>query len=288
MLISDTFMDNDRIDQILSGSFDFHVYSSPDPFVARRMDGLDVARLAYESEMSGFVLNSDYYSTAPLASTLQRMYPGLLVTGSVTLNEAVGGINPEAVRIAAKLGARVVSMPTVSADFWMKQNNLGNGISLLREPGHLNPSLLKILDIIVSEDMILTTGNISPKECINLLNRAQEVGVKKMIVNDVSHISNADDLKEIAATGAVIEHSLLSCMPTERKLSPKQLTDSIYTAGVGNSILSTHLGQIENPPPSEGMRMAIAMLLNEGMSPNDISKLVKETPLTLVQDRTPG
>lgn len=277
-------MDNDSVDQILSGSFDFHVYSSPDPYSVRRMDGLETARLAYEAEMSGFVLNSDYYSTAPLASALQRMYPGLLVTGSVTLNNVVGGINPQAVLVAAKLGARVVYMPTTSSDFWLKQRKLGSGISLFKTPGHLDPSLLDILDIIVSEDMTLATGNVSPKECIKLLNLAQEVGVKKMIVNDVSHISNADDLKEVAATGAVIEHTLLSCMPTERKLSPTQLANSIYMVGVENSILSTHFGQIENPPPSEGMRMAIAMLLNEGVPAEDISKLVKETPLNLIRN----
>ena len=63
MLTSETSMDNDSVDQILNGSFDFHVYSSPDPYSVRRMDGLDTARLAYEVEMSGFVLNSDYYST---------------------------------------------------------------------------------------------------------------------------------------------------------------------------------------------------------------------------------
>jgi hypothetical protein len=279
-------MDNDSVDQILNGSFDFHVYSSPDPYSVRRMDGLDTARLAYEVEMSGFVLNSDYYSTAPLASALQRMYPGLLVTGSITLNDSVGGINPQAVLIAAKLGARVVYMPTTSADFWLKQKKLGSGISLFKKRGHLDPLLSEILDIIVSEDMILATGKVSPQESINLLNRAQEVGVKRMIVNDMSQIASADELKEMAATGAMIEHTMLSCMPTERRLSPTQLADAIYTVGVSNSILSTHFGQIENPPPSEGMRMAIAMLLNEGMPPDDISKLVKKTPLNLIRKPT--
>lgn len=276
-------MDNDSVDQILSGSFDFHVHSSPDPYSARRMDGLDTARSAYEAEMSGFVLNSDYYSTGPLASALKRMYPNLLVTGSITLNGSVGGLNPEAVLVASKLGARVVCMPTISADFWLKRKGLGSGIKLFMKQGRLDPSLSDILDIIVAEDLILATGQISPEEAINLLGRARELGVKRMIVTDASHITSSTQLHEMAATGAIIEHTLLSCMPTQRKLNPTQLVKDIYSVGIENSILSTDFGQIENPPPSEGMRMAIAMLLKEGVPPSDISKLVKETPRILIQ-----
>ena len=103
---------NAAVEEILKGSFDLHVHAGPDPVKPRRLDALDTARAAYEAEMAGFVLKSHEYPTTSLAYALNRMYPGLDVTGSVTLNPSVGGLNPEAVQIAADMDARVVWMPT--------------------------------------------------------------------------------------------------------------------------------------------------------------------------------
>ena len=82
---------NEAIEEILKGSFDLHVHAGPDPNQDRRLDALETARQAYEAEMGGFVLKSHDYPTAPLTYALNRMYPGLLVVGSIVLNEAVGG-----------------------------------------------------------------------------------------------------------------------------------------------------------------------------------------------------
>ena len=103
---------NDLVEEILKGSVDLHVHAGPDPNQERRLDALETARHAYEAEMGGFVLKSHDYLTAPLAYALSRMYPGLLVAGAIALNRAVGGLNPDAVQVAANLDARVVWMPT--------------------------------------------------------------------------------------------------------------------------------------------------------------------------------
>ena len=55
---------NERIEEILRGSYDLHVHAAPDASQERRMDALEVARCAYEAEMGGFVLKSHDYNTA--------------------------------------------------------------------------------------------------------------------------------------------------------------------------------------------------------------------------------
>ena len=115
-----SFALNDQIQEILKGSLDLHVHAGPDAGRVRRLDALETARHAYEAEMAGFVLKSHEYPTAPLAHALNQMYPGLQVAGAIALNRSVGGLNPEAVEVSAKLGARVSGCQRSAADAWLE------------------------------------------------------------------------------------------------------------------------------------------------------------------------
>ena len=247
------------------------------------MDAMDAARAAYEAEMKGFVLKSHDYPTAPLAYVLSRMYPGLEVAGSIALNDGVGGLNPDAVRIAADLDARVVWMPTFSADFYRSRNGQGSGISLWDRPGSLKTEVLDILAVVAENEMVLASGHVSPEEAIELFTRAVETGVSRMIATHPAGIASGEQLREMVSLGAFLEYTFLACMPSRQQISPAGLVDALKEAGVEHCIVTTDFGQPENPPPAEGMRMAIASLLQAGMSPADVTKVVKENPLRLVQ-----
>jgi hypothetical protein len=56
----------------------------------------------------------------------------------------------------------------------------------------------------------------------------------------------------------------------------------IRSLGVGNCIVTTDFGQWQNPPPAEGMRMAIAALLDAGMTSDEVTTLVKGNTAQLV------
>ena len=247
------------------------------------MDAMDAARAAYEAEMKGFVLKSHDYPTAPLAYALSRMYPGLEVAGSVALNDGVGGLNPDAVRIAADLDARVVWMPTFSADFYRSRSAQGPGISLWATPGSLRPEVIEILSIIAESEMVLASGHVSPEEAIELFIRAREQGVSRMVATHPAGIASVEQLREMVSLGVYLEYTFLACMPSRQQMGTAELVDALNDAGVDHCILTTDFGQPENPPPAEGMRMAIASLLQEGMSPGDVAKLVKDNPLRLIE-----
>ena len=275
---------NETIEEILKGSYDLHVHAAPDPAQERRLDALDVARHAYEAEMGGFVLKSHDYMTAPLAYALNRMYPGLTVAGAIALNRGVGGLNPDAVQVAADLGARVVWMPTFDADFYLQNQGRGPGIRLTDDAKALRPEVLDILDIIAGHEMVLASGHVSPSEAIALFKEAKVRGVGRMIATHPAAVATIEEQMEMVSLGAYPEYTFLSCMPSRGRTSPEEMVAALRALGVEHCIVTTDFGQWMNPPPAEGMRMAIAALLDAGMTADEVATLVKGNPSRLLAD----
>ena len=271
---------NDEIESLLNGSIDLHVHSGPDT-KTMRMDAMETARSAYEAGMAGFVLKSNDYLTTPLTYTLSQIYPGLAMYGSISLNSAVGGINPEAVSKAAELGTSFVWMPTTSANFLTSKTKPEEGIKILDTQGKLTRDTIEVVDVIQSHNMTLMSGCISPSETIELFTYAKVRGLEKIVVNHPEHFSDKQ-MKKLLKLGAYLEYTFLSCMPFTSKMSPQELASNISKTGLQRSILTTSFGRSSNPPPSEGMRMAIVALLESGMPPENISTLIKDNPSRLV------
>ena len=274
---------NEQIEEILRGCYDLHVHAAPDGSRERRMDALEVARCAYEAEMGGFALKSHDYNTAPLAYALNRMYPGLKAFGAIALNQAVGGVNPDAVQAAADLGAQVVWMPTISADFWQrKRGGKREGLRVANDDGSLCAGVGETLEIIAANDMTLASGNIAPGEAIALFREAKAQGVRRMIATHPGGAASIDGRRRLIALGAYAEYAFLACMPARGEITPAELAATLRLHGVDNCIVTTALGQWMNPPPAEGMRMAIAALLDAGMSADEVATLVKRNPAQLL------
>src|ERR1700722_5171657 len=94
-----------RARELLRGAYDTHVHVAPD-VVPRKIDDLSLARELEQLRMDGVVLKSHYGSTAERAAVVCAAAPGVQTLGAIALNRAVGGINPLAVEVAAREGAR--------------------------------------------------------------------------------------------------------------------------------------------------------------------------------------
>ena len=103
-----------RARELVRGGVDVHVHISPD-VVERRIDDVTLARRCEEVGLAGFVVKSHYTSTAERASVVRAVVPGIAALGALVLNRAIGGMNPLAVEIAAREGARMVWMPTTDS-----------------------------------------------------------------------------------------------------------------------------------------------------------------------------
>ena len=229
---------NEQIEEILCGSYDLNVHAAPDGSRKSRMDALEVARCAYEAVMGGFVLNSNDYNTAPLTYALNQMYPGLNVFGAIALNRSMGGINPDAVQVAADLGTQVVWMPTHSADFQM-QGRGAKGIRVANDEGKLFEGVHEVLEIIAAHDMTLASGHISPSEAITLFEQAKTHGVQRMIATLMDCAATLEEQHRMITLGAYPEYRFLSCMPVQARITPTQMVEAIRGLGVGNCIVTT-------------------------------------------------
>ena len=102
------------IDKLLRGSIDMHLQYGPD-VMPRRIDALEAARQAQLAGMRAIVLKHYYCSIAPLAIIVNQMIPDVEVIDNICLDFEIGCLNPHTLEKSAKLGARVVWMPTVSS-----------------------------------------------------------------------------------------------------------------------------------------------------------------------------
>ena len=136
------------IDKLLQGAVDMHMHVAPD-IIPLRVDALEAAQEARNVGMKAIVLKTPCCPTALLATLVSKLVPEVGVLGSISLDFEVGGLNSYALKASAKLGAKVVWMPTSSAaNSRAKMRNKlgldveGEGFSILRQNGELVMMLL--------------------------------------------------------------------------------------------------------------------------------------------------
>ena len=274
-------------DRLLEGAMDIHVHCAPDPRVDRRGSAIDMAQQARDMGMLGMVLKSHEFPTHPVAYTASQAVPGITLIGGVTLDVEVGGLNPTAVESTAKVGGRVVWMPTFSARADRQHKGLNGGISLLDDQGKLVPEVFSVLEIVKNYDMVLSTGHISTAESMALVSEARKMGIERVVVTHATTMSfwtgmTLEDMKVLASMGAYIEHCLHVLMPLTFRLPPKELVKTITSIGPEKCIISTDFGQDFHPMPAEGLRMGIATLLRAGLEEVEVGMLVKDNPCRLL------
>jgi hypothetical protein len=229
-----------------------------------------------------------------------------LACGAITLNHAVGGLNPVAVEIAGRSGAKIVWMPTVDAEnetaglptggnrklpFWaeIQRELAAMGISpprmrVIDEAGDLVPQARLCLELIRRHDMILATGHLGRDEIFALVRAAREMGLRKVLVTHAEFPSqnlSADEQSQLADLGALIEH----CFTTmyTGKASWEGVFESIRRAGPERCILSTDLGQTINPPVADGFAMFAQKLLDAGFSMAEVRRMAVTNPAAWVE-----
>jgi len=278
----------DRIESLLQGSIDMHVHFGPDAHIERCVDAFEAAAQAQAAGMRSIVLKSHDYSTAPLAAIARKQFPRVTVIGSLCLDFGVGGLNLEAVKVSAALGARVVWMPTFSAAFDMKKRGLGSGgITIVDERGKVLPVVTDILKVIKDQDMVVASGHVSFAEINAFVDEARRLGIAKVVITHALEprfgaTLSIDQQKQMVAKGACIEHTYLSALPSGGAIGLNELEEAVKALGAENCILSTDLGQKENPPPAWGMKAAIASLLDCGLSEKELTTMLKTNPSRLL------
>ncbi len=282
-------------DKLVAGSIDMHVHFNPDSLQERRQDALRLAYSARELGMRAIVLKCRDFNTVPVALLVSELVPEVRTFGSLTLDNEVGGLNPAAVLSAARMGAKVIWMPTLSAANSKTKTERARGFKIpgpelviLDSKGKLLAEIREIFQIVKEYDIILASGHLSPKETFALVEESQRIGFGKIVVTHalqwqlVDAPISEDDVKQLARSGAFIEHSFWGLMPTVSKADPKLIAESVKATGAERCIMSSDFGQSYHPPAPEGLRLFIATMLRNGLVEKDIEWMVKTNPAKLL------
>lgn len=275
------------VDGLVEGSIDLHAHFGPDSKIERSVDLMTMLETASAVKMRGMVLKSKDYPSYPLAYVGKQQFPHLDPLGAVCLDHDVGGMNPDAVKTSGRLGARFVWLPTFSSTSDMALFGRPEmGIPCLDQEGELTVKTVEVLEEIKRYDMVLATGHISNEETIAVVRKAREMGITRVIITHpiTAHrggMPTMEMMKEYVALGAYLEHALIGLMPQTQVITPEELAEAIREIGAEHCILSTDFGQIWNPPPAQGMKMFVAMMLGMGFSDDEVEVMVKTNPAKL-------
>lgn len=183
-----TALDAVEVDDVpprITGVVDFHVHTAPSLVERHHHDG-EVLPLAAAAGIDTVVLKAHEGSTAERAALL-----GGGAVGSVVLNSPVGGANPDAVEVAARLGARVVWMPTISSVAHQAASRSAEleahrGVSLRTVPvtddGALRDEWLEVFDVVARHDLVLSSGHLTADETVVAFAAARARGVTRLVV----------------------------------------------------------------------------------------------------------
>ncbi len=291
---------------LLQGAYDLHIHSAPD-VLPRKMDDLEMADRIVQAGMAGYVIKSHYFCTAERATLVNTIKPKCHAVGAITLNSSVGGINPNAVEMAARAGSRLVWFPTCDSaherqhvfagdpnkklPYWaqilitLKEDGVEvPTVSVLDDKGKLTRETRETLEVIAKHDLILATSHISHEETFALVQGASEAKVGKVIITHVDFPTTfytVEEQKRLAAYGAYMEH----CYTTfaSGKVDFSVTAEQIRALGADRVVISTDLGQKTAIYPDEGMSAFAEKLREAGVSDADIRKMAVDNPTALVK-----
>jgi Family of unknown function (DUF6282) len=294
-----------RAREIVRGGFDPYVHAAPD-FAPRRITDLELAARCRELGLAGFGLTSHYTATAERAAVVNAAAGARFATGAIVLNHAVGGLNPTAVEVAARQGARFVWLPTVSARGEVAKVERADGdgnvpvwvrfelelraagarpraVPVLDDAGAPLPALLAVLEIVARHGLVLMTGHLSRDEIFAVVDAAVAAGVAHMVVTNPefpSHTLSPADQEALAGRGALLQRALTT--PYTGKCTWEQIFAATRAVGARHTVWGSDLGQVFNPPVEDGLALLADRHLAAGFSEQEVRTMAVDNTRRLL------
>jgi hypothetical protein len=282
----------------IKGLIDFHTHAAPDVF-GRAVDDDELAGLASSRQMEAVVFKNHVTHTADRAFLARKHVPGIKVFGGITLNRAVGGLNPQAVEWMWRMQGghgRVVWFPTFDADNHVRRSGTApSGIRVVDDRGEVLPEARAVLKVCAAQRLVVQTGHSSSEQALALIEAAREEGCDRIVVThaqfDVVSMTEAQ-MRKAAAMGAKMElcallmltgpDSPLEWMRHAPRIPLKETAARIKSVGAQHFVLGTDLGQTGNPTPADGLQMLVSGLLAEAITRDQIQTMGREIPGALL------
>ncbi len=294
---------NQSINQIIKSAIDLHFHIGPE-IIPRKFNNVGELIKNIKGKLNGIALKNHFYPTTPFINGTKNNNE-LNIIGSIVLNNSVGGLNSEAIYAASILSNRpiIVWFPTISAnnflektkyeiapewvnekDFKARLSKDVNKIYLLDQKGNLTKKTVEVLQAIKKTNSILATGHISSKETKELIKKAINIGVKKIIITHPIYQKinmPINDQISLVKKGCFIE-SCYSMYSIDR-IPISKIAYQIRTIGPDNIILSSDVGQKFSPDPDMALKMFCKLLIKEGITLRMFYQMLVKNPKLIVE-----
>lgn len=285
--IKEPLFKNERMWDLLRGSYDIHQHSGPSSTTERLYDELDLAIHGCYVGQGGIVFKNHDSPSTRSVKIVQKVVDQwaeennkkkIELFGGVVLNYSVGGLNPEAVISAYRLGGKYVWLPNLDANHHRNVVNqgVGQGIDLIDENDNVVPKMKEVLDLIAGTDMVLGVGHQSTRERLMVVREAVKMGVQRIEINHVNFAltwTTPEQCKMFADLGAYIG---IYAMEIGVDYTWDEVVAMYKAVGPERIVLASDCGHIENPYPLDGMRRLILGFLLRGV-PDEHVKLMCQT-----------
>lgn len=298
--------EKDKVAELLNGACDMHLHSGPS-LVPRSVDDIEAIQAYTDAGLIAMVIKDQYFMSTHRAHFINKyIFKGTHTTayGSIALNNSVGGLSPHAVDAAIRSGAKVVWMPTVSAERHIQrakerakkglshivgipvpEKPLYNEIPLkiIDKEGMLLSQVSEICRLIAEADIVLGSGHITVNETRMLIEEAKRQGVKKIVVDHPNILGyKKEDIMEMVERDAMIE--LVAAVALAEPGGIEEIVGLIKMITPEKVVLVTDLGQpaYPFPLPITGLKDLISRLLESGITEDEIETMLKKNPKRLL------
>ncbi|MDU1954848.1 MAG: DUF6282 family protein [Peptoniphilus lacydonensis] len=279
----------DLIKEIIEGSYDLHVHSSPS-HIKRTIDDIDLIKKASVYKMEGVMIKNHYEPTSGRAELINRHFDFYTKAyGGIALNTTVGGINPCACESALKLGAKIVWLPTRDAANSLKYGNMKGdffyrkGISIIDENGELTNEIKEVIEVIKKYDATIATGHISLEESIKVCNYALQQKVKVILTHpDWTRTKVSRNIQiDLGRKGVLIEKVWANL--DDGDCCEEDFLSVMKELNFKNIFITTDRGYYTKKPPFESLVDCIEFLVKKGVEKKYIERMLKITPKFIVE-----
>jgi len=139
--------------------------------------------------------------------------------------------------------------------------------------------------VIARHNLILATGQSTPEEDLLLIREGVKQGVKHIVVTHAMiapiHM-NIPQMQEAAKLGAYVEFVYNGLIGPYKEFEFADYTRAISAIGPAHAILSSDLGQVQNPVHPDGWVAYLAGMKKEGFSDTELRQMTAVNPSRLL------
>ena len=245
------------MENVMQGIIDMHIHAAPD-VRARKLDDLELMESSVQRGVRAIVLKSHNVPTADRAYLVNRVaaekHPDVKFTafGGLCLNHPVGGLNPDAVETSLKLGAKVIWLPTNTAENHYRKNGKdpSKGVVVTRD-GKAVDELQDIFALVKQYSAVLATGHIGAEECFPVVEAARAAGVEKIVITHpefwVVGMTPEQQADIVRKYDVLLESVYAQPVNGSYKINIPDNIAAMKAIGPEHFVISTDSGQTVNP-----------------------------------------